>query len=221
MALLHHAQVVPSKLEVVGGWITAQPFWPDGAQPASLRRVAGFRFDDPAGKVGIETLVVRCDAPDGTGVITFQIPLTYRETPLDGGEAAFMGTMEHSVLGTRWVYDATGDPVYVAELVRTIVTGAREVELYYEENGERITKPGDAQVHGSGHPDATVPATPGDASALSCTSDATTTTVTAGDVRLRIVRDLAAAENTDPGGDGVLTGTWGDGGEVLLAVVHR
>jgi hypothetical protein len=230
MALLHHAELVPSKLDLVSGWITAQPFWPSGAQPASLRRMAAFRFDDPAGKVGIETLLLQSDAPDGTGVVSLQVPLTYREAPLDGGESAFMGTLEHSVLGTRWVYDATGDPVYVAELVRTVVTGGHEVELYYEENGERVVKEGDAHVRGSGHPDAAVPDLPADAAGLDCVSDSGTTTTTAGDVHARLARILGgtgasgwgAAESLRPDdGDGLLIGGWGETEDVLLAAIAR
>ncbi|MEI2826114.1 MAG: hypothetical protein V9F04_06650 [Dermatophilaceae bacterium] len=48
-------------------------------------------------------------------------PLTYRSAPLAGADRALVGTIEHSVLGTRWVYDAPHDPAYVAELLRTIV----------------------------------------------------------------------------------------------------
>jgi len=229
MALLHHAELVPSKLDLVSGWITAQPFWPSGAQPASLRRIAAFRFDDPAGNVGIETLLLQCDAPDGTGVVSLQVPLTYREAPLDGGESAFMGTIEHSVLGTRWVYDATGDPVYLAELVRTVVTGGHEVELYYEENGERVVKPGDAHVRGSGHPDAAVPEV-ADAASLTCDSDSTTTTAAAGDIRVRLARlpgstgasGSGAAQALRPDdGDGLLIGSWDETADALLAVVAR
>ncbi len=61
--------------------------------------------------MGVETLLVRV----GEGPV-LQVPLTYRGAPLPGGESALVGTMEHSVLGPRWVYDGTGDPVYVATL---------------------------------------------------------------------------------------------------------
>ena len=39
---------------------------------------------------------------------------------LDRHEDALMGTVEHSVLGRRWVYDAPADPVYVTEVCRVI-----------------------------------------------------------------------------------------------------
>ncbi|MDD0856964.1 hypothetical protein NHF46_02405 [Arthrobacter alpinus] len=78
-----------------------------------------FRFDDPAGEVGIETHVVAVDGK------TYQVPLTYRGAPLEGAEEFLVTTMDHSVLGSRWVYDATADPVYVSELAAAILTGSR------------------------------------------------------------------------------------------------
>ena len=65
----------------------------------------------------------------GAGDQTFHVPLTYRGAPLAGGEAFLIGEMEHSVLGPRWVYDATGDPVYLAELRRVIAEGDHEADL--------------------------------------------------------------------------------------------
>ena len=49
------------------------------------------------------------------------IPVTYRNAALDGAESALIGTMDHSVLGKRWMYDACHDPVYVRELIRVIL----------------------------------------------------------------------------------------------------
>ena len=107
MALLHDATLVPSKRELLADWLPSQP-WADGLP--ELRPFGGFRLDDPAGEVGIEGILLRSE--DGTVVV--HAPLTYRGAPLDGAEGHLLGTMEHSVLGTRWVYDAPGDPVYVA-----------------------------------------------------------------------------------------------------------
>ena len=41
-----------------------------------------------------------------------QAPLTYRDEPLDGAEDALITEMQHSVLGTRWVYDGLRDPQF-------------------------------------------------------------------------------------------------------------
>lgn len=215
MALLHHARLNPSKLELVAGWLRSQPFFPVDGADSEPRRVASFRFDDPDGEVGIETLLV--DA----GGVTLQVPLTYRGAPLEGAENALMGTTEHSVLGTRWVYDGTADPVYLAELVRVVVTGDTEVEQHFEEDGVAVPIAGDARVRGSGHPDAAAPRIPADPASLARESDATTTTVAAGDVLVRLVRRLDEQDEARPqDGDGVLTGDWSGVTGALLAVVR-
>ena len=59
---------------------------------------------------------------------TYQVGLTYRDAPLDGGEPWLIGTTEHSVLGRRWVYDGCGDPVYVAALTEVIYSGGVQAD---------------------------------------------------------------------------------------------
>jgi hypothetical protein len=83
-------------------------------------KVADYRFDDPAGEVGVETILWRTDR----GAI-LQTPLTYRAAPLADAETHLIGTSEHSVLGRRWVYDGCGDHVWAATLAETILTGRR------------------------------------------------------------------------------------------------
>jgi hypothetical protein len=144
MALLYRADLVPSKLELLAGWAPQQP-WFVGDPNAPLTNVASFRFDDPDGEVGVETLLVR--AGDGP---VMQVPLTYRNEELPGAEEWFIGTMEHSVLGTRWTYDALGDPVYLAELARVILTGGSQVELWIEIDGVMTLREPTARVTGSG-----------------------------------------------------------------------
>ena len=97
--------------------------WYEGQANADVVRVASFRLDDPAGSVGIETILVRA----GGGPI-YQVPLTYRDTPLGGGDGWLVGTADHSVLGRRWVYGGCGDAVYAAALARVIFTGGRQAE---------------------------------------------------------------------------------------------
>ncbi|QDZ14613.1 maltokinase N-terminal cap-like domain-containing protein [Humibacter ginsenosidimutans] len=214
MALLHRAQLTPSKLELVGGWIADQPFWQAGADPATLERVASFRFDDPAGEVGIETLIVRA------GDTTLQVPLTYRAAPLPGGEASLIGTMEHSVLGTRYAYDAIGDPVYLAEAARVAATGGAEVEQYYEQDGERRIKPGDAHVRGNGHQDAAVPAVPVDAVAITVDSDPFASVARWSGGSLAVSRDLGAAPSEEFSAAPLrIVGDWADMHDVLVIAV--
>lgn len=144
MALLHRAELVPSKLELLAGWATDQT-WFAGEADAPLATVASFRFDDPEGEVGVETLFVR--AGDGP---VMQIPLTYRNEKREGSQDGFIGTLEHSVLGTRWVYDGTSDHVYLWELGRTIFTGGTQVELWIEIDGVMTQRDPTARVQGSG-----------------------------------------------------------------------
>ena len=91
----------------------------------SAERESAFRFDDPAGEVGIETFIVR------SGDAAFHVPLTYRSGPLDGGR--LVGELEHSVLGHRWVYDGPSDPVYVAVVSSVIVEGGRDVDMVLDD----------------------------------------------------------------------------------------
>ena len=43
--------------------------------------------------------------------------MTYRAEALAAADRALIGTSEHGVLGHRWIYDGTRDPVLVAQLV--------------------------------------------------------------------------------------------------------
>ncbi len=128
VAEIHDATLRPSKLELVQRWIGAQRWYASKGRTATLASVGSFRFVDPEGEVGIETLLVRDGDPASADSVIYQVPLTYRSAPLAGADRALVGTMDHSVLGTRWVYDAPHDPAYVTELLRTIVTGDREAE---------------------------------------------------------------------------------------------
>lgn len=113
------ATLNPSKLELLSGWLPSQP-WFDG-DPADLERVAFFRFVDPDGEVGLDSMLI---ASAGT---IYHVPVTWRDEPLDEGD--LIGTLEHSALGTRYGYSAPTDPVYVAELVRVIREGDTESEI--------------------------------------------------------------------------------------------
>ena len=119
------ATLTPSKVDLLRGWLAAQP-WFEG-DPADVERIATFRFVDPEGEVGIETLLLR------SAGVTYQVPVTYRSEELPEAQAGFVGNLEHSVLGTRWVYDAVADPVYVSELLRVIHEGDTEADLSHGE----------------------------------------------------------------------------------------
>jgi hypothetical protein len=103
VAILHRASITPTKLELAAAWLDRQ-----GIAAGDVELAGSYRFDDPDGEVGVEALLVR-----RAGEV-FHLPVTYRGAPLDGAEAHLVTTMEHSVLGRRWVYDAAADPVALA-----------------------------------------------------------------------------------------------------------
>jgi len=223
MALLYRAELRPSKLELVEGWAPAEP-WFEAGPGEGFELVGAFRFDDPEGEVGIETLLVRA----GGGPV-LQVPLTYRGAPLTGGSAALIGTMQHSVLGERWVYDGTGDPAYLTAVATAVLTGGGQAELYVDVDGERVRREPTANVVGSGASGAPVPAlVPADA--VSVRHERRSTVVEAGDLRLVVLRVLAtegpaARPSSEPATAGdpspaTLIGTWsGQPGAELLALV--
>jgi hypothetical protein len=131
MATIHRTTMVPGKLDLLGDWLPRQPWYRDSGGPPTLTRAGGFRLDDPAGDVGIEFLFVT-DGTDGEGT-TYHVPLAYRGAPLPEAEAGLVGTSEHGVLGTRWIYDAAHDPVAIAQLL-AFLGGATEAQHQNQSN---------------------------------------------------------------------------------------
>lgn len=206
MALLHKATIVPGKLDLLNRWLPTRP-WSGGA--GQVERVAAARFDDPAGEVGIETLILR--AGDGR---LLHVPLTYRGAPLAGAEQWLVGVTEHSVLGTRWVYDAAGDPVYAAQLLATIRSGGREAVEEFEVDGERQARVPDLALRGSGAPE-TPPGAATVATGEDSVTDGDPAVIALGDDVLRVIR---VPGPVPPGA--TLTGAWdGDGSPVVLAAL--
>ncbi|MEP6979812.1 MAG: hypothetical protein ABJA16_03505, partial [Nakamurella sp.] len=119
MATIHRTTLVPGKLELAVGWIADQPWYVAHGEAPTLAKAGGFWLDDPAGEVGIEFMVVSDTAPDGT-VAYHHVPVTYRAAAVDG--PGLIGTTGHGVLGPRWVYDGTGDPVLLSTLTAFVNT---------------------------------------------------------------------------------------------------
>ncbi|MFC9761785.1 hypothetical protein [Rhodococcus jostii] len=208
MALIHHAQLSPSKAEMLADWVPRQP-WIGSADASSVEVVGAYRFDDPAGEVGIETHLVR--TVDGQVV---QVPVTYRGAPMAGAEASLITTMQHSVLGERWVYDACADPVYAGALTTAILTGGTEAELQFATPGERreVT----TRVSGSGSAGSPVPVV----DAVTCVDEGTTTVITTDQIGVRVFR-VIDPDRVAPVGSHTLEGTWpGRGAPALLAIAH-
>lgn len=142
MALLHAATITPSKDQILADWLPTQS-WAETAT-GSFERVGAFRFDDPEGSVGIETHLVRA------GDVMLQVPLTYRDAPLHGGEDHLVCTMEHSALGQRWVYDAVGDAAYVRMLAAATLTGHGQALGMVEHDGRWTVVPSPVRLFGGG-----------------------------------------------------------------------
>lgn len=195
MALLHRAELRPTKLELLTAWLPGRP-WFAGTAGADATRVAGWRFDDPAGEVGIETMLVRV----GDGPV-LQVPLTYRGAPLPGADRWLVGTTEHSVLGPRWVYDGSADPVYASALAAAVLAGAGQAEEYFEVDGRREVRPPSMTVTGSRVGGVEPPVV----HALPEVVDGDLTLIRAEGIELALVRRPATAAAPS---DACLTGTW-------------
>ncbi|MCX5381361.1 1,4-alpha-glucan branching protein [Streptomyces sp. NBC_00091] len=115
MAVIHHTTLTPTKLELLTAWLPLRSWFQGKEDAADFAKAGGFRLDDPEGEVGIEFMVVTDTS--GEEPVAYLAPLTYRGAPLEGAEAGLIGTLEHGVLGTRWVYDGAHDPVLVEQLL--------------------------------------------------------------------------------------------------------
>jgi hypothetical protein len=203
MALIYQATVVPSKLDMLAAWLPGRPWF---AGRWAVTSLGSYRFDDPAGEVGVEALFVR--AGDGSA---YHVPLTYRSSPL-GSDEFLVGVTQHSVLGTRWVYDGCGDPVAVLTATTAILTGASQADEFIKNADGLEQRATAATVRGSGSPGTLVP----DIGPLRCLDDGLTTVVATGSFELVVVRVVGSpiqAEQT-------LTGGWADSAPTVLAGVR-
>ncbi|GAA1852250.1 maltokinase N-terminal cap-like domain-containing protein [Brevibacterium marinum] len=189
MADIFKAELDPGKFDVVSAWLSRQE-WTAGADvaPDSLTAVTSYRFDDPAGDVGVEIHIVAADDR------VFQVPLTYRGEPLAGADDVFISEMSHSILGTRYVYAGIGDPVFQQQLDATIAdAGSSAVQHQVDDQGNRIGEITEvARVVGTGP----LPGAPS----------------------VQVVDELDLNEAADTTQQGLLIGTWdGQETPVVLA----
>jgi hypothetical protein len=204
MALIHRATIRPTKAELLADWVPTQPW----GEP-ELELVGAYRFDDPDGQVGIETHVM--SAADGN---LLHAPLTYRGAPLDGAEQFLVCTMEHSVLGRRWIYDAAGDPVYARVLASVLLAGVAQAEEMVE--GADAPREPSVRVAGSSSRSRAVPRV----TEVTASSDGSETVIDVSDALRIVVCRRLGRRATPTGRESTLTGTWsGVDAPVLLAYV--
>ncbi len=196
MAIIHRAELKPGKIELITSWLDTLSWGGSGAMTA----LGAYRFDDPDGEVGIEGHLVR------RGHTVFHVPLTYRGAPSNDPDARLVGRMQHSVLGERFVYDATTDPVAIGCFARAL-RGEQEPAVWEIHDGGAVVGRRDPSVtlSVSSHPEG------GDEPApVGCVilplADGT---------QLRIAQVL---DTEDPGGRVRLLATWSDGAGTIAGL---
>jgi hypothetical protein len=211
MAELFDADLFPSKLDIADRWLAGRP-WRRGDPDVGVTKVASFRFDDPAGRVGVETHLLRV----GTSGPIHVLPMTYRDAPMPGGGLALMSEMEHSVLGHRWVYDGTRDPVWVEEMVRCALSGGTGAEeMFRAADGTLGLLAPSMTVLGSGSGSGPIPAAGG----LGVTVRGAACTITGPGYELTLAHVLDGSVTLPPGD--TITGTWVGGRAPFASVVRR
>jgi hypothetical protein len=189
MAKIHPgATLVPHFRDFLPEWVARQE-WYAGTGMPSLTPVGYFRFEDPTGEVGVETHLVT------DGAVLYQVPMTYRDAPLEdmvsGVTESLITTAEHSVLGTRWIYDGLADPVWLSELLGLVRTNSVS-----EPSSKRGVGPAEARGHRL---------LPGDLDVDS--------------VAVELKRVVTAGGPVEgPGVAGVVMGAWHPGGPVAAQV---
>jgi len=208
MAVIHQAELRPSKAEALAAWLPSRSW--SGVRAGDDLVIAGkFRFDDPADEVGVETILVR--RPDGR---VLQAPLTYRGAPLDGAEDFLVTEMDHSVLGRRWVYDAVGDPVYADVTRRAIATGAHEATLERADGAGTWDAEGSASGTGSASDSPTI-------TAVAVRQDGRVTLVDTAHGTLEVLRVLDPEGPATASSDDRLAGAWGDRERAVLVALRH
>jgi hypothetical protein len=129
VSIIYRTTLTPSKVELIAAWLPTRSWYRLTGRAPVLVKAGGFRLDDPEGEVGIEFMAVTDQSGDQP--TTYHLPLTYRGAMLGGADDALIGTGEHGVLGQRWAYDGTRDPVLVAQLM-ALIQGAAEPQAQGE-----------------------------------------------------------------------------------------
>jgi hypothetical protein len=149
MGIFHRATITPTKTELIADWIPTQPWGPTPGTPIEV--IGSYRFDDPDGRVGMETHLVTA------GDTLMQVPVSYRGEPLEGSADALITEMQHSVLGRRWVYDGLGDPLHVLMLAGVAMTGQGEALGMAVYDGRWYIAPSNVRIQGGGWTQERVP----------------------------------------------------------------
>src|SRR4051812_15910039 len=99
-------------------WVEQQRWFVGRGRVPTLRRVGVLRHEDPSRRATLETLLVLDESAAEPTV--YQVPLSYRDARLPGGDEALVGTLEDAA-GTRFVYDGPRDPVFAEVLLQSML----------------------------------------------------------------------------------------------------
>ena len=121
-----------------------------------------------------------------------RFPVTYRGSPMAGADSLLIGTMQHSVLGERWVYDACGDPVYVSALATVILRGGTHAELDVVTDAGQVRLDATTRVWGSGSRDSEIPPI----GPVSLSNEGTATVIRVPHLELTLLRAIDADRET-------------------------
>ena len=149
MAIFHRATITPTKAGLIADWAPTQRWGPPADVPIQV--IGSYRFDDPDARVGMETHLITA------GDTLLQVPLTYRDEPLEGADGALIVEMQHSVLGPRWVYDGLRDPRMVVMLAAVAMTGQGEALGMLVDDGRWYIAPSNVRIQGGGWTQERVP----------------------------------------------------------------
>jgi hypothetical protein len=201
MAVIHRTTLVPSKIDLLATWLPTRTWYTATGREPKLVKAGGFRLDDPEGEVGIDFMVVGDVSADRPRA--YHVPMTYRGAPLDGGEDALIGVAEHGVLGRRWIYDGSRDPVLVTRVL-ALLRGEAEPQAQSISNTPDPSVTVCCEHAGIGQAIASMTASDNAAGTL------ITVDTVKGDeparVSLRVLRRLDAAEAAETPGSAVSAG---------------
>lgn len=142
MGLFHVATSKPTKIDLVTNWLPTQPWAPVGDSRVEV--LGSCHFDDPEGDVGMQLFIL------SVADTVLHVPLTYRAAALGDAEDALLGTIEHSVLGVRYIYDGLRDDTFIRSLVGATLTGQGNALGMLHHEGRWLVSPATLRLHGGG-----------------------------------------------------------------------
>ncbi|MET4780535.1 phosphotransferase [Glaciihabitans sp. UYNi722] len=102
--------------EYLAEWMTQQRWYAGKGRAPQFELIGGFRLEtsEPA-SITVHFVLDHAEHP-----LLYQVPLTERRAPLDGGERALVSTREDES-GTVWIYDGPQDPAFATALLGLIL----------------------------------------------------------------------------------------------------